>query len=124
MQRTLTGNSISNSQVTQLYQFWLFFLFMALSWAGMAVVVSVGDAICFGLLGSEHNLYGNQRLWGSVGWGVISIFSGFLVDAFSKDEVVKDYSVLFYIMLVMIAFDMLVSSKLQVKSNQIIIIHV
>lgn len=63
--------------------------------------------------GGEHNLYGNQRLWGSVGWGVISIFSGFLVDAFSKDEVVKDYSVLFYIMLIFIALDMLVSSRLQ-----------
>lgn len=65
--------------------------------------------------GSEYNLYGNQRLWGSVGWGVISIFSGFLVDAFSKDEVIKDYSVVFYIMLILIALDMLVSSKLQVN---------
>lgn len=51
VQRALTGGGVSDSQVTQLYQFWLFFLFMALSWAGMAVVVSVGDAICFGLLG-------------------------------------------------------------------------
>lgn len=41
----------SDAEVSSLYQFWLFFLFMILSWVGMAVVVSVGDAICFDMLG-------------------------------------------------------------------------
>lgn len=35
------------------YQFWLFFLFMSLNWIGMAVVVSIADAICFEKLGNN-----------------------------------------------------------------------
>lgn len=49
--RTITETKINNSNVVNMLEFWLLLLFLALSWAGMAVVVSVGDAICFSLLG-------------------------------------------------------------------------
>lgn len=39
--------------VTGLYQFWMFFLLAIFAWVGMAVVVSVGDAICFEMLGKN-----------------------------------------------------------------------
>jgi hypothetical protein len=32
-------------------KFWFLFTFMSLNWIGMAVVVSLGDAICFEKLG-------------------------------------------------------------------------
>lgn len=35
------------------YQFWLFFLILIVAWSSMAVVASVGDAICFGMLGNK-----------------------------------------------------------------------
>jgi hypothetical protein len=43
--------------VADLYQFWLFFLLMVLSWISMAVVVSIGDAICFEMLGKFAESY-------------------------------------------------------------------
>lgn len=112
----LTASKIPDNQVTGFYQFWMFFMCLVVSWIGMAVVVSVGDAICFEMLGDKHHLYGNQRLWGAVGWGCVSLVSGVLVDEFSKGKTYKDYSVLFYMMLVLILMDMLVSKKL--KYNQ------
>jgi hypothetical protein len=42
---------VNDVNVTGFYQFWLFVLLMVLSWVSMAVVVSVGDAICFEMLG-------------------------------------------------------------------------
>lgn len=51
--RTITETKINNSNVVKMLEFWLLLLLLALSWAGMAVVVSVGDAICFSLLGKR-----------------------------------------------------------------------
>lgn len=39
------------SDVVGLYQFWVFFVLAIFAWVGMAVIVSIGDAICFELLG-------------------------------------------------------------------------
>lgn len=44
-------NRQADSSVLGLPQFWMFFVFLVLSWIGMAVVVSLGDAICFQMLG-------------------------------------------------------------------------
>jgi hypothetical protein len=44
-------SAASDGNITDVYQFWLFFLLMVISWVSMAVVVSVGDAICFEMLG-------------------------------------------------------------------------
>lgn len=136
--KAITETKINNNNVVNMLEFWLLLLFLALSWAGMAVVVSVGDAICFSmlgknfyhslvaifdnfeipsvfLLGERSHLYGNQRLWGSVGWGVFSVIAGLLVDWFSGNEVHKNYSVVFYMVVVLLAFDFWFSLKIKVK---------
>lgn len=114
----ITAGKIPDNQLTGHYQFWLFFLCMALSWIGMAVVVSVGDAICFEMLGQRPHMYGNQRMWGAIGWGIVALLAGTLVDAFSKGKTYKDYSVLFYLMLILMVMDMLVSKKLNYKPSK------
>lgn len=50
---------IQNGQITsdnaiQSSLFWSFFFCMAASWLGMAVIVSIGDAICFAMLGKRN----------------------------------------------------------------------
>lgn len=104
--------------VSGYYQFWLFFVLMIASWVGMAVVVSIGDTICFGMLGDNPSRYGHQRFWGSVGWGLFVIITGVLVDEFSGGKPQKDYTVAFYLMLVMLILDMLVSSRIQYTQTQ------
>ncbi|XP_041987647.1 major facilitator superfamily domain-containing protein 6 [Aricia agestis] len=93
-------------------QFGLFFALMIASWVGQAVVVTFADAICFGVLGDRAPLYGRQRLWGSLGWGVVSLLTGALVDALS-DGAVKDYTVAFALMAVFLAGDVAVSCVLR-----------
>lgn len=107
--------SATDDEIKASYQFWMFFMFMIISWMGMAVVVSVGDAICFELLGDAPQKYGHQRLWGSVGWGTFSIISGLLIDKFSEGHTNKNYAVGFYLMIVLIGLDIFVSSKIKVS---------
>lgn len=106
--------SINDENVTQYSQFWYLFIALCISWIGMAVVVSVGDAICFDLLGKRHELYGHQRVWGSVGWGLFSLLGGLLVDANSMHQSYKNYSVIFYLMTAALLPNTLVSSCLEV----------
>jgi len=40
--------------------------------------------------------FGRQKCWGSIGWGVFSIFIGWLVDIFSVNKKDKDSSPVFY----------------------------
>ncbi|XP_065348789.1 major facilitator superfamily domain-containing protein 6-A isoform X1 [Cloeon dipterum] len=97
----------------------IYFAFLMLTaWISMAVVTSIGDAICFDLLGSKPENYGKQRVWGSIGWGVFSVLAGFLVDEFSKGRTEKNYSVVFYMTIVIIALDFLVSTRLKVSHTQ------
>ncbi|OWR42756.1 hypothetical protein KGM_206793 [Danaus plexippus plexippus] len=98
-------------------QFWLFFLMMIISWVGQAVVVTFADAICFGLLDTKISRYGKQRLWGSVGFGIISLVTGTLIDVFSSGAY-KDYTIAFVLMTVFMFGDVVVSCFLQVESTK------
>ncbi|XP_046411024.1 major facilitator superfamily domain-containing protein 6 isoform X1 [Neodiprion fabricii] len=106
----------SSLSQTSTYQFHLFIWFAVVSWIGMAVVVSIGDAICMGLLGEDNEKeYGKQKMWGSIGFGIFGISAGYLVDLASIGKLEKDYSSIFYIMLIAMALDVIVSSTLKKK---------
>lgn len=102
-------------------EFWLFVAFMVLSWAAMASVVSLADTICFQMLGEHHGLYGNQRLWGAIGWGIFAFLSGILVDEMSRGQLLKDYSIVFYMMICLIGLDLIFSSKIEVFTSSFIL---
>lgn len=73
--------------------------------------------VAYYLIGDRPHLYGNQRLWGAVGWGIFSVIAGLLVDKFSEGKTLKDYSVAFYMMLVLLLLDVFVSGKLKVINS-------
>lgn len=104
---------VKDSDVLGLYQFWSFFVLLILSWIGMAAVVSIGDALCFTVLGDKGHLYGRQRLFGSIGWGIFSILSGLLIDAMS-DGIENNYSIVFWMTSVILILDVFASMKIKV----------
>lgn len=112
-------SNATDDQVKSTFQFWTFFMLLIISWAGMAVVVSIGDAICFEMLGDKPQRYGHQRLWGSVGWGTFSIISGLLIDKLSEGQTAKNYAIGFYLMAGLIVLDMIVSSKLKYSQTKL-----
>lgn len=57
--------------------------------------------------------YGKQKMWGSIGFGIFGISAGYLVDVFSKGQLEKDYTCIFYIMLIIMICDIVVSATLK-----------
>ncbi|XP_068142157.1 LOW QUALITY PROTEIN: major facilitator superfamily domain-containing protein 6 [Drosophila tropicalis] len=104
---------INTKSAMGLPEFWFFFGMLIISWVGMAVVVSIGDAICFGILGERHHLYGKQRLCGSLGWGLFALLAGVLVDQMSSGDVNKNYTIVFWMALVLMGCDFFASTKLR-----------
>nr|XP_050846821.1 major facilitator superfamily domain-containing protein 6-like isoform X1 [Vespula vulgaris]XP_050846822.1 major facilitator superfamily domain-containing protein 6-like isoform X1 [Vespula vulgaris] len=101
------------------YQFHIFLWASIVSWICMAVVVSIADSICFNLLGNERrNDYGKQKMWGSIGFGIFGISAGYLVDIFSEGQIQKDYTCIFFIMLVFMILDIIMSARLRKKNPE------
>ncbi|CAB0008615.1 unnamed protein product [Nesidiocoris tenuis] len=110
--------AVPDSETPHLYQFWLFVLFIVLGWTGQAGGVSLGDTICFELLGDEPSKYGDQRLWGSVGWGTFSVIAGIAVDHFS-DGRVKNYLPAAVMLVVLFIMNIVVIARLKYEQTKI-----
>lgn len=52
-------------------------------------------------------------MWGSIGFGIFGISTGYLIDLSSKGQYEKDYTCIFYIMLVAMIADIVVSATLK-----------
>ena len=47
-----------------------------------APVMPLADSTVIGLLGARTDLYGTQRLWGAIGWGLSGLVIGFVTERF------------------------------------------
>ena len=65
-------------------------------------------------IADKPSKFGQQRLWGAVGWGTFSALTGYLVDQFSKGKTEKNYTIIFYLMLVIITLNIVSGRFLKV----------
>lgn len=56
-------------------------------------------------------------MWGSIGFGIFGISTGYLVDVLSEGQSKKDYTCIFYIMLAAMILDIVVSATLKKVRN-------
>lgn len=66
-------------------------------------------------LGEDKHKYGQQRVWGAIGWGAISLLSGLCVDYYSKGLINKDYTPAFAIAVICLLLDAFVILKIEVS---------
>jgi len=96
--------------------FWIFFVLNIISYSAFGVATSMGDALCFELLEGKHQDYGAQRVWGSVGWGIFTVVSGYLIDSQSSAEY-KNYTPAFLLMGGLLVLDMIISSRMKLNTS-------
>lgn len=96
--------------------FWIFFVLNIISYSSFGVATSMGDALCFDLLEGKHQDYGAQRVWGSVGWGIFTIISGYLIDSQSS-AAYKNYTPAFLLMGGLLVLDLIISSRMQLDTS-------
>ncbi|KAJ3627703.1 hypothetical protein MTP99_015061 [Tenebrio molitor] len=90
--------------------FWAFIIFISVATIGFNVVNSISDAVCFDVVENQE-LYGKQRLWGSVGFGLTGLISGYMVDLVSAKSL--KYIPAFVTMTTCSIFDLFVCLKLE-----------
>ncbi|KAG7161239.1 Major facilitator superfamily domain-containing protein 6-like 8 [Homarus americanus] len=100
------------------HQFWIYLVCFIVAWCGLAITVVMSDTICFKLLGAEGNKYGEQRLFGSVGWGLLVVVAGGLIDYASLGRPEKDYTPAFVLSLAILFLDLLAATRLEVEGSE------
>ncbi|XP_046659126.1 major facilitator superfamily domain-containing protein 6-A isoform X4 [Homalodisca vitripennis] len=94
--------------------FWMFVVLLSAASIGYNVSNSVSDAICFDVLGAgNEKKYGQQRVWGTVGFGLSALVGGYCVDWWSGPSQVKDYTPAYFMAVVFTSIDLLCCTKLK-----------
>ncbi|KAK4315572.1 hypothetical protein Pmani_013213 [Petrolisthes manimaculis] len=103
---------VSNSQ------FWVYLGAVVVAWCGLTTSIVMSDTTCFQLLGSEASKYGEQRLFGSIGWGLLVVVTGALIDFVSAGHAEKDYTPAFVLCVAILFLDLLAASRLQITGRE------
>ncbi len=64
-------------------------------------IISLGDSATIASLGDEKNKYGRIRLGGTIGWGVMGLLIGFLVDYYGIRMSFWSYAILMFLLLLL-----------------------
>ncbi|GIY75123.1 MFS domain-containing protein [Caerostris darwini] len=93
----------------------LFTTFAIFFFICQTTVESITDAACGNTLGEEMELFGRQRMFGTIGWGIFSLVAGSLNHLFSKSSNVVNYAPGFYMSVIFYSLDVFVLLKLNLK---------
>ncbi|XP_067134698.1 major facilitator superfamily domain-containing protein 6-like isoform X1 [Centruroides vittatus] len=92
------GDENDNSFVH--YQYWLFVILTAIPVIITDAVIAISDTACHESLEGRVNQFGKQRVWLSIGWGIIQLVTGYVVELVNEgNEGKTDFSICFYVML-------------------------
>ena len=88
-----------------------------------APAITLADSATLDLLGENKELYGRQRMWGSLGWGTAMFLLGFVIDSMQGVEVCgeiisQNYTVGFYFFIVFMTCAFLVATRFSFKNNK------
>lgn len=114
-QPCLHTEKIDTGEVT--LTFWLFLLLYLLANVSEAPILGLGDAITQNILGGDkRNLWGKQKLWGTLGFAIFAVTSAILVDLLSTDTR-TNYNFSFYIFVFLLTISAVVSCTLPIDRN-------
>lgn len=109
-------NSSSEAEASNFtsVQFWSIFIMFSIGCITIGSVIFMMDAVCYELLKDQNDQFGQQRLWGSVGWGLGALAEGYLNQIISTDSG-DDYALSFYLLAVLMFIDIIPIWHLKIK---------
>ncbi|CAL1299110.1 unnamed protein product [Larinioides sclopetarius] len=84
----------------------------------MGSLASLSDAACYNALGDRRDLYGKQRMWGTMGWGSFAFIAGYLNQLTTGSSSKYNFSAGFFMSIVLFLIDLLVISKLKLENTK------
>ncbi|XP_055937330.1 uncharacterized protein LOC129966792 [Argiope bruennichi] len=112
---TFQANTSINEYKT--YQFWAFACLVIIAGLASGNINSLSDVVCYEILDEQRHLYGRQRLFGTIGWALSCLVSGYLSDLATGNSPRKDYSPGFYVMICLMLLDTFIISKLPLNKE-------
>lgn len=106
MEKSLEQSSVEENGFPAA-QFWSFLVLMIISSITLTALLFMMDAVCYELLQDRKDRYGQQRLWGTIGWGVGALIGGCLNQAASNDTEAINYAPSFYLLGVLSVIDLI-----------------
>jgi len=97
-------------------QFWTLFLLIVVSSVTMSAIFFQMDTVCYEILKDRGDKYGEQRLWGTIGWGLGALAGGYLNQIISTSSTKIDYAPSFYLLTALTALDMIPIYQLKVDN--------
>ncbi|XP_011641597.1 major facilitator superfamily domain-containing protein 6-like [Pogonomyrmex barbatus] len=95
--------------------FWSYMLLLFLGETGYFVVMIINDATCFAILSENKRLkYGEQRLWGTIAFGITGCIVGYMVNL-SQREAYKTFTPVLYLILVLTGIDLVCCKSLKMS---------
>lgn len=87
-----------------------------------APAITLADSATLGMLGENKELYGKQRLWGSLGWGTAMFLLGFIIDSMKGVEmcgeiISQNYTIGFYSFVVFMSCALIVATRFSFAKN-------
>ena len=75
--------------------FWIFFMIFLLGNIFFSPIFSMIDAMTYAYLGDERNKWGEQRMWGTIGFALAGFTAGLSMDLYSSGEATINYIFIF-----------------------------
>lgn len=94
--------------------FLILFIFMVISYGGAGLSISLGDTIVANMLNEIGADFGYQRVFGTLGWGLLSIIAGQIFNFVSLGLAKTNYSPGYHMLLGFFILDVLVCTQLTV----------
>lgn len=86
------------------YQFWIFFVFTVIAETTLSSLLYLTSVACYEILGPHMDLYGRQRLFGTISWGIICSLAGIVNDGLGSKNFISGY----YLMAVFLIIDIII----------------
>ncbi|KAL6262570.1 hypothetical protein P5V15_005362 [Pogonomyrmex californicus] len=96
--------------------FWSYIVLLLLGEIGFHVTMIINDAICFAILSENERLkYGEQRLWGTIAFGIAGCTVGYMIELWSQGEAYKTFTPVLYLVLVLTGIDLVCCKSLKMS---------
>ncbi|VVC36478.1 Major facilitator superfamily domain,Major facilitator superfamily associated domain [Cinara cedri] len=113
---SLTGE-IPDGEVLNTGVFWLFDMVITLRMVLFMMAEVLQETITMTIVDGDVVLFGAQRLWGAVGWGLTSLVAGTMIDWYSRTKEHKDYLPGYLLSMTSLMLDFAVACRLKVPES-------
>ncbi|KAF6209321.1 hypothetical protein GE061_015068 [Apolygus lucorum] len=117
MRNLIVRTAVDEKDAPNHSKFWIFAILVVVGRVAMFNALTIGDTVCLKLLGGKPELFGHQRSFGAIGWGLIGLLAGVIADWYSRGKDTTDYLLNYYLSLFLLSLSIVFGSMLKYEKE-------